>query len=563
MPSESSSNSKNAGDSYIGNFISLISKYEVRYEGVLYYLNVQDSTIGLKNVRSYGTEGRKKDGPQVPPSDKVYEYVLFRGSDIKDLQVKSSPPLQIDEQIHYDPAIIQSRFAGVSLCPSPSVSIGCRTLTESTQWQDTPALASRVYPSALPRHQFPPQVDPSNSSNHSQAAQNAGTPLFSNLLYWHGYSGTPINVSQAQQNPIPFQSLSMLSSPMTVQSHVNDPDLRSSPIMGLINAPEPVNPLLSSTTSSSLHSTATGSFTPVQCSMSPDMPSCSSLKAPPSQAAYTSNKLTVSSFPSSFEDTNISQSQPVGKAVSSPAAATASPLSILLTPMPYLAGSSGSLLTSSPSLLTPGHLAQTRPHALSSTQNTYPDRKDTTAFTSLSSYTPSVNSTPVTQPPLLPLPTPAQQSLDSTPQFTEEFDFEAMNEKFKKDEVWSYLGKANQKDIAEEGIKDDVSDQTLVDKWGIGRLLSNFDPKPAYKKDDFFDTISCNSQSRSARNEQNRFSERMKSDSETFGNFQQRSRVSYGPYGGYSTGHGQNYRASYNGGRGYGYGGRGRGNMYF
>ncbi|XWS62284.1 hypothetical protein CRYUN_Cryun07bG0197000 [Craigia yunnanensis] len=535
MVSESSSNSKNAGDSYMGNFISLISKYEIRYVGVLYYLNVQDSAIGLKNVRSYGTEGRKKDGPQVPLSDKVYEYILFRGSDIKDLQVKFSPPVQIDEQIHNDPAIIQSQFAGPTLNPSPSAPIGIRTLKESTQWQDTPALASRVYPSALPTHQFAPQVNPSNSSNHSQAAQNAGTPLFSIPLYWHGYNGTPINVYQAQQNPIPFQSSSMFSSLISVQSHVNSPDPHSSPIMG--------------------------SFTPVQCSMSPDLPSGSSLEAPLSQAAYTSNRLSVPSFPSSFEDTNITQSQPVGKAVSSPAAA-AGPLSVLPTPMPYLAYSSGSLLTSSPSLLTPGQLAQARPHVLSLTQNTYPVHKDTTAFASLSSYTPSVNSTPVTQPPLLPLPTPAQRSLHSTTRFTEEFDFEAMNEKFKMDEVWGYLGKANQKDKAEEDIEEDVSDKSLVDKQGLG-LLSNFDPKPAYKKDDFFDTISCNSQSRGARNGQNLFSESVKFDSETFDNFQQRSHVSYGPYGGYGTGHGQNYRGSYNWGRGYGYGGRGLGTCIF
>ncbi|KAI4314606.1 hypothetical protein L6164_027495 [Bauhinia variegata] len=60
-----SSSSSNAGESYIGSFISLISKYEIRYEGVLYFLNVQDSTIGLKN------------GTWILSNACIYEYHVF------------------------------------------------------------------------------------------------------------------------------------------------------------------------------------------------------------------------------------------------------------------------------------------------------------------------------------------------------------------------------------------------------------------------------------------------------------------------------------------------------
>lgn len=89
---------------YLGSKISLISKSEIRYEGILYTIDTKESTIALAKVRSFGTEGRPTDRPVVP-RDEVYEYIIFKASDIKDLHICEGP--KSFHGLSHDPAIVQ------------------------------------------------------------------------------------------------------------------------------------------------------------------------------------------------------------------------------------------------------------------------------------------------------------------------------------------------------------------------------------------------------------------------------------------------------------------------
>ncbi|KAI1084025.1 Scd6-like Sm domain-containing protein [Whalleya microplaca] len=97
---------------FLGSRISLISKSDIRYSGVLHEINSEESTVSLENVKSFGTEGRKGNpDEEIAPSDQVYEYIVFRGSDVKDLRIDQPAPPKENQppKVPDDPAILGTR----------------------------------------------------------------------------------------------------------------------------------------------------------------------------------------------------------------------------------------------------------------------------------------------------------------------------------------------------------------------------------------------------------------------------------------------------------------------
>jgi len=90
---------------FIGSKISLISNSEVRYQGTLYTIDPQGSTIALQDVKCMGTENRKAD-KVIKASNTIYEFMIFNGENIKNLELIEEAPNELN-----DPAIIEAREA--------------------------------------------------------------------------------------------------------------------------------------------------------------------------------------------------------------------------------------------------------------------------------------------------------------------------------------------------------------------------------------------------------------------------------------------------------------------
>eukprot|EP01038_Epipyxis_sp_PR26KG_P007338 gene7338-10004_t len=76
-------------DNLLDSKISLISHQDIRYDGILFAINTNESSIVLKEVRCFGTEDRVTDESLKIASNPgaVIPFVTFPGAEIKDLYV--------------------------------------------------------------------------------------------------------------------------------------------------------------------------------------------------------------------------------------------------------------------------------------------------------------------------------------------------------------------------------------------------------------------------------------------------------------------------------------------
>ncbi|RMZ83843.1 hypothetical protein DV737_g1474, partial [Chaetothyriales sp. CBS 132003] len=93
----------------IGQRFSLISKSQIRYEGILHEINPEQSTIALEEVYSFGTEGREVAN-FIPATQQKYDYIVFRGSDVKDISIVEQDKVEEPQpsSVPNDPAILNS-----------------------------------------------------------------------------------------------------------------------------------------------------------------------------------------------------------------------------------------------------------------------------------------------------------------------------------------------------------------------------------------------------------------------------------------------------------------------
>lgn len=159
---------------YIGKTISLISNKGLRYVGLLDNINADDATVALKSVRSFGTEGRmaRNGNPnlEVMPGNDVYDYVVFRGSDVKDLSVLDTPIEQVKPEPYVPAPTVPPVYGAYPQAPTATQTAPAAPAQKQAAPGQTPSFpAATMAPAGG-------NTVPAQSPHHTQAAPVGATP---------------------------------------------------------------------------------------------------------------------------------------------------------------------------------------------------------------------------------------------------------------------------------------------------------------------------------------------------------------------------------------------------
>ncbi|XP_015423163.1 PREDICTED: protein LSM14 homolog B [Myotis davidii] len=169
---------------------------------------------GVALVRSFGTEDRPTDRP-APPREEIYEYIIFRGSDIKDITVCEPPKAQ--HSLPQDPAIVQSSLgSGSSFQPHVPYS-PFRGMPPYSQLAAS-SLLSQQYAASLGLEKLvsPPASAAASSPSSSPSPQPVSEPDMSSEPHQltskgAGFSSIPVGKSPMVEQAVQTGSLDNLN----------------------------------------------------------------------------------------------------------------------------------------------------------------------------------------------------------------------------------------------------------------------------------------------------------------------------------------------------------------